>query len=134
MSVLKWRTRSGVFDAGDHFGDEQVGRAYGLTYHLDHNPHARVTVYFGVVAQLNNDGVGFRPDTRYGPTSEVVMERLNYQGDVVDEVHESNDDSFPFDYQLSTDAHEDVQVVVQRWEGTVWDLNDFWDGVDLHDN
>lgn len=139
MTDRKWRpTSAGVQNAGDYFGDFQVGDAYVVTYHLDGAfreymgekvPMVRVSVYFGVVGTPDEQGVAVKVrGARYAPTSVVSLERLDVYGEVIEEVTEDNASVFPFDYTTYQVADIDRAAVAHRWQSKVWGVADFWDG------
>lgn len=135
MHDRKWRPVGEPVNAGDVFGDNQVGMAFVVTYLLDaedpkpHTPHAsgtRVSAYFGVERVPQPDH-----SNRYSPVSRITLEILDEDGDMVDGVDFDNGDVFPFDYVTLTQARQDVHKVMQQWQRTTWAMNDFFDGKEL---
>lgn len=144
MSDRKWRP-VGAYpqQAGNHFGDFQVGEAYVVTYHLDgaeqeHQgemvPTVRVSAYFGVVRvpQSGEGWPGGQAPARYSPASNISLERLDHTGeDVIDEEAYDNGEVFALDYSEPGIAMMDAEGVANEWQAVEWDVSDFWNGKEL---
>lgn len=135
MGKRMWRAQGErPVNAGDVFGDFQVGNALVVTYKLDEAPRARVSVYFGVVGTPDKCGVGLDPKGRYAPISKMSLELLDGTSDanVVDEV-ETDGHAFLLDYEQHKPAHMDAVRAAQEWQSSVWTINELFNGKEVHD-
>lgn len=133
MGNRLWRLDGDVFDAGDVFGDIQVGRALAVRYVLDDAPRARVEITFGVVGQLEDRGVHFRRDTRYAPTSKLELQLLDTAGGDVVESRESEGPGFLFDYVSVAEAFRAVHETIEADYGpdSTFTITEMFDGKEL---
>lgn len=133
MGNRLWRRDGGVHDAGDVFGDVQVGRAFAVRYVLDGAPRARIEITFGVVGQLDDKDVYFRSDTRYAPTSRLELQLLDTAGEDVVESHESDGHAWLHDYATVAEAFRTVHETIAADYGpeSTFTITEMFDGKEL---
>lgn len=134
MSDRKWRSTGRSLYAGDYFGDDQVGDAVVVTYHLDGAfreykarmvPTVRVSVYFGVEMSQDSGGV------EYSARCTIELQRLDVDGDVIEEYVSPYNELFPLVYSTYQRADIEMRAEVNQWVLRVWGVSDFWDGKDM---
>lgn len=133
MGNRLWRRDGDVFDAGDVFGDIQVGRAFAVRYVLDGAPRSRVEITFGVVGQLEDRGVYLRRGTPYSPTSKLELQLLDTAGGDVVESRESEGPGFLFDYGTVAEAFRSVHETIAADYGpdSTFAIMEMFDGEEL---
>lgn len=133
MGNRLWRRDGDVHDAGDVFGDVQVGRAFAVRYVLDDAPRVRIEITFGVVGQLDDKGVSLRADTRYGPHSTLSLQLLDKEGGDVVESHETVGHAWLHDYATEAEAFRTVHETIAADYGpeSTYTITEMFDGKEL---